>query len=116
VTIRRIEPYARLCNAVIHGQTVYLAGQCAEDTSLDMKGQTEDILRQIDALLGSVGSSKSKLLQVTIFITDLRDFDAMNEAWDAWVDKDNLPARATVEVSKLADPGWKLEMTAIAAL
>ena len=115
MTIRRLQPEARLAGAVVHGKTVYLAGQVADDTSLDAEGQTVDILRQIDALLAEAGTDKSRLLSVQIFIADLADFDAMNRAWDAWVDRDNLPARATVQAA-LHHAAWRLEITAIAAL
>jgi enamine deaminase RidA (YjgF/YER057c/UK114 family) len=113
--IRRLQPEARLSGAVVHGNTVYLAGQVADDTSLDAEGQTADILRQIDALLAEAGTDKSRLLSVQIFIADLADFDAMNRAWDAWVDPEHLPARATVQ-AKLHAPAWRLEITGIAAL
>ena len=113
--IRRLQPETRLAGAVVHGGLVYLAGQVADDTSLDVEGQTADILRQIDALLAEAGTDKSRLLTVQIFITDMADIGAMNRAWDAWLDPDAKPARATVQ-APLADPGWKLEITGIAAL
>ena len=94
MNIRRLQPETRLAGAVVHGHTVYLAGQVADDTSLDAEGQTADILRQVDALLAEAGTNKSRLLSVQIFIADLADFAAMNRAWDAWMDRDNLPARA----------------------
>ncbi|MGE0415193.1 MAG: RidA family protein [Acetobacteraceae bacterium] len=115
MTIRRLQPESRLAGAVVHGNTVYLAGQVADDPSLDAEGQTADILRQIDALLAEAGTSKARLLSCQIFLADIRDVDGMNRAWDAWLDRANLPARATVE-AKLVDPRWKVEITAIAAL
>ena len=50
-TIRRLQPEGRLSGAVVHGNTVSLAGQVAEDTSLDAEAETADIRRQIDARL-----------------------------------------------------------------
>lgn len=115
MTIQRIDPEARLSDAVIHGGTVYLAGQIARDPTADAEAQTRDILAQIDALLAKVGSSKAKLLTATVFMRDLADYDAMNRAWDAWVDPANLPARATVE-ARLADPRLRVEIIGVAAL
>ena len=115
MTIRRLQEEIRLSGAVVHGGLVYLAGQVADDTSLDVEGQTADILRQIDALLAEAGTDKSRLLSVQIFITDITQTAAMNRAWDAWMDPKAKPARATVE-AKLVDPGWKLEITGVAAL
>jgi enamine deaminase RidA (YjgF/YER057c/UK114 family) len=115
LAIRRLQPEARLCGATVHGRTVYLAGQVADDASGDAQAQTADILRQIDALLAEAGTDKRHLLMVQIFIADLADFDAMNRAWDAWIDPAHLPARATVQ-AKLHEPSWRLEITATAAL
>ncbi len=115
MTIRRLQPEQRLSGAVIHGKTVYLAGQVADDTSLDAEGQTADILRQIDALLAEAGTDKSRLLSCQVFVADIADVAAMNRAWDAWLDTANKPARATVE-AKLVDPAWKVEITGIAAI
>jgi enamine deaminase RidA (YjgF/YER057c/UK114 family) len=115
MSIRRLQPEGRLSGAVVHGNTVYLAGQVADDTSLDAEGQTADILRQIDALLDQAGTSKRYLLSVQIFIADMADFAGMNRAWDAWLDRSHKPARATVQV-QLADPSWRVEITGTAAL
>ena len=115
MTIRRLQPETRLAGAVVHGNTVYLAGQVADDPTLDAEGQTVDILRQIDALLAEAGTDKSRLLSVQIFLRDIRDITAMNRAWDAWLDPAAKPARATVQ-APLADPEWRVEITGIAAL
>ncbi len=113
--IRRLAPEARLSGAVVHAGCVYLAGQVADDATLDAEGQTADILRQIDALLAAAGTSKQYLLTVQIFLADLADFPGLNRAWDAWLDPAHKPARATVE-AKLANPAWRVEITGIAAL
>ena len=113
--IRRLAEEGRLSGAVVHAGTVYLAGQVADDATLDAEGQTADILRQIDALLAEAGTGKEHLLTVQIFIADLADFGAINRAWDAWLDPRHKPARATVE-AKLANPAWRVEITGIAAL
>ena len=105
----------RMSAAVVHGNTVYLAGMVAEDPSADIKGQTEQVLRRIDTALKSAGSDKSKLLSAQIFITDMRNFADMNAVWDAWVDKANTPARATVQAS-LANPKMLVEIMVVAAI
>ena len=115
MTITRLQPEDRLTGAVVHGNTVYLAGQVADDPTLDAEGQTADILCQIDALLAEAGTSSARLLSVQIFLSDMNDMAAMNRAWDAWLNPASKPARATVE-ALLADPRWKVEITGIAAL
>jgi enamine deaminase RidA (YjgF/YER057c/UK114 family) len=115
MTIRRIAEEQRLSGAVVGGGLIWLAGQIADDATADTEGQTADILRQIDALLTEAGTDKSRLLSVQIFIQDFADFAGMNRAWDAWIDRNHLPARATVQ-AQLADPSWRIEVTGVAAL
>jgi enamine deaminase RidA (YjgF/YER057c/UK114 family) len=113
--LRRLQPEGRLSGAVVHAGLVHLAGQVADDPTLDAEGQTADILRQIDALLTEAGTDKAHLISVQVFLADMADLDAMNRAWDAWLDRANRPARATVQ-ARLADPRWRVEMTGVAAL
>jgi enamine deaminase RidA (YjgF/YER057c/UK114 family) len=105
----------RLSDMVVHNNTIYLAGQVADDASKDVTGQTEEILGHIARLLEEAGSSKEKLLSVQIFLPDMADFPKMNAVWDTWVVPDHTPARATIE-AKLANPAYKVEIMAIAAM
>ena len=113
--IKRIEAGPRMSQAVVHGNTVYVAGQVAEDTTLDVSGQTRQILHRIDALLAAAGTDKSRLLACTIYLADIGTFGAMNDVWDSWVLAGSTPARATVEAA-LAAPEYTVEIVAIAAL
>ena len=115
MTIRRINVGKRLSEAVIHGNTVYLAGEVPDDTAKDVTGQTEEVLAKIDALLAKSGSDKSKILSAQIFLPDMKDFAGMNVAWEKWVVPGQTPARATIE-AKLANPACKVEIMCIAAL
>ncbi len=83
--IERLHTNSRMSQAVIHGDTVYLAGQVAADNSADVAGQTKQILQQIDGLLAESGSDKTKILMATIWLSDIDTFDDMNGEWDAWV-------------------------------
>ena len=114
MSIQRISPGPRFCGAVVHDSTVYVAGQTASDTSAGVRGQTEQVLKKIDELLAAAGTDKSKLLSATVYLSDIRGFDEMNAAWVAWVDKNNLPTRATVE-AKLAAAGLLVEIVVTAA-
>ena len=113
MSIQRHEQSAILSQAVEHGNTVYLAGVVAKNLNQDVKGQTKEILADIDRLLAKCGSNKSKVLSATIWVTDIRNRAPMNEVWTAWVDKANMPARACVE-AKLADPNALVEIMVIA--
>ena len=115
MSIKRIGVGPRMSQAVIHGSTVYLAGQVADKPVPSFGKQTKQILGQIDKLLKQAGSHKSKILSANVWVTDMRGFAEMNEAWDAWVDKGNTPARATVE-AKLASPEYLVEIMLTAAI
>lgn len=114
MAIDRIQPGEWNCRAVIHDNTVYLSGIVADDKTVPMKEQTEQVLAKIDAVLASAGTDKSKILSSVVYLADIDQKDGMNEAWMAWVDKDNLPARAAVGV-KLT-PGTMVEIMLCAAL
>jgi len=111
--ITRLHTNKRMSQSVIHGDTVYLAGQVAADNSADVAGQTKQILQQIDALLAESGSDKTKILMATIWLSDIGTFDQMNGEWDAWVPEGDTPARACVE-SKLANAAYKVEIRVVA--
>lgn len=113
--IQRIDAGPRMSEASIHNGIVYLAGQVPEDTSLDIEGQTREVLAAIDALLAQAGSDKTRILRAQIFLADIADFAGMNRAWDTWVVPGNAPARATVE-ARLAKPEWKVEIVVTAAV
>jgi len=114
MSVTRHDSSAILSQAVVHGDTVYLAGIVAKDLGKDVKGQTREILDDIDRLLAKCGSSKSKVLAATIWVTDIRNRAPMTEVWTEWVDKKDLPARACVE-AKLADPRALVEIMVTAA-
>ena len=113
MSIERIECGARMSQAVVHGNTVYLAGQVNKDVA-DVTAQTQAVLKQIDDLLAKTGSSKNRILSATIYLADIKTFADMNKAWDAWVASHATPARATVE-AKLAGPEYLVEIAVIAA-
>jgi enamine deaminase RidA (YjgF/YER057c/UK114 family) len=114
MSVKRINAGPRMSSAVVHGDTVYLAGLTADDAKLDVKGQTAQILAKVDKFLAEPGSDKSKVLSANIWLTDISTWSQMNEIWDAWVSPGNAPARATVE-AKLAAPGLKVEIMIQAA-
>jgi enamine deaminase RidA (YjgF/YER057c/UK114 family) len=115
MTITRIGTGPRMSKAVIHGNTVYLAGQVAvAAVGKSVTEQTKDILAQIDALLAEAGTDKTKILTTNIWLADISTFAEMNAVWDAWVAPGCTPARATVE-SKLATPQHTVEIMLTAA-
>jgi enamine deaminase RidA (YjgF/YER057c/UK114 family) len=114
MSIQRLKAGARMSQAVIHGDTVYLAGQVADDTGADAAGQTRQILAKIDALLAEAGSSRDRLLSAVGWLADVADYDCFYVVWDAWVTPGSPPARACVG-ARLAGPEYRIEIGAVAA-
>jgi enamine deaminase RidA (YjgF/YER057c/UK114 family) len=112
--VKRLHVGKRLSEIAIHNGTIYLAGQIAENTSLDIGGQTREVLSAVDRLLGEAGSDKTRILSCQLFITDMANFPGMNEVWDAWVVPGHTPPRATIE-AKLANPACLIEVLVTAA-
>ncbi|RYG03375.1 MAG: RidA family protein [Caulobacteraceae bacterium] len=113
MSIERIGSGLRMSQAVIHGDTVYLAGQVGAPGE-SVTAQTKAVLASVEALLAQAGSDKSKILSATIWLADMADFAEMNAVWDVWVDGKDAPARATGE-AKLATPDYKVEVIVVAA-
>ena len=116
--IRRIEltqpPGPRMSRCVVRGDMVYLAGLTANDTTQEIKGQTQQVLDKIDGYLAQAGTSKSNLLSANLWIKDMALFADMNSVWNAWVDPENPPARACVKAD-LARPELLVEIMVTAA-
>ena len=112
--IERQDVGPRMSKIVVHGDTVYLAGLTAEkSTGASVAEQTREILGLIDGLLEKAGTDKSKLLQATIWLQDIRTVDEMNKVWDAWVAPGAPPARACIE-ARLQSPAKMIEIRVIA--
>ncbi len=112
--LERIDPASRYAEAVIVNGLIFCAGMVPDTESDDITEQTRNILGQIDALLARCNSHKDRLVDATIYLTDLGDYAAMNREWEQWLSPGCAPARATVAV-KLADPHWKIEIKIVAA-
>ncbi len=111
--IVRHDTNARMSQAVVHDNTVYLAGQVS-DSAKDVAGQTAAVLKQIDDLLAKCGTTKERILSATIYLADIKTFGEMNKSWEAWVPAGHAPARTTLQ-APLAGPQWLVEITVVAA-
>lgn len=110
--IERIETGARMSKIVKHGGVAYLCGQVGEGETV--AEQTRDCLGRIEALLERAGSTPERILQATIWLADMADFEAMNAVWDDWVPEGHAPARACGE-ARLARANLKVEIIIVAA-
>ena len=114
-TVQRIGMGARLSEAAVFNGVVYLAGMVPEQGDTDLRGQTEDVLAQVEQRLQEAGSDKSRILRAQIFLTNIADIGEMNVVWDAWVVPGSAPPRATVQ-ALLANPSWHIEIVVTAAV
>jgi enamine deaminase RidA (YjgF/YER057c/UK114 family) len=115
MSITRNHSNVRMSQSVIHGETIYLAGQVASDSSANISVQTEQVLDKIDQLLAEAGSNKSRILSAQIWLANIGHFAEMNQVWDTWVAKGDAPARACIE-ARLASPDLLVEIGIIAAV
>lgn len=111
--ITRHESSSVYSKAVEANGAVYTAGIVPGDLSRDVKGQTEEVLAEIDRLLGLCGTNKTHVVSATIWLSDIRLREAMNEAWIAWLGGKDAPVRACVE-AKLVDPRMLVEIAVVA--
>lgn len=114
MSISRYHSNYRMSQMVIHGDTVYLAGQVANTASADVKTQTQEVLAKVDALLAEAGTDKSKILSAIVWVANMGHFAPMNAIWDALVPEGNQPTRACTE-ARLASPDLLVEVGIVAA-
>lgn len=107
--ITRTDAGPVLAKAVEYHGFVFLQGCTAQDLSKDVVGQTQETLAQIDELLETHGTDKTRLLQAQIWLKDIRDREAMNRVWSAWLPEAGAPARACVQAN-MADPRHLVEI------
>ena len=108
--IHRINPCKRWSDVTVFNGIVTFTEAADTDTSADIKGQVEQIFNQAEASLSLVDSDKSRILAVTIYVTDLANMDVLNDVWDSWFPQDCAPSRACVK-AELVDPNLLVEMT-----
>lgn len=112
--IKRIETGRRMSQAVVNGGLVWLAGQCGKSGD-SIPDQTRTALSKVERLLTDAGSDKTRILNTTIWLADIGDYDAMNAVWDAWIPEGCAPARACGE-ARLAGTRFDVEIICVAAV
>lgn len=95
--IKRINCSARAASLVLSGSLAETSGLVATaNDAEDIQAQTRSVLDQAEKLFEAAGLSKANMTRVQIWLANMDEFSAMNEVYDVWVDKNNLPARACV--------------------
>ena len=112
--IQRLDFDTRVHHGVVHNGTVYLTGQVGTP-GLSAGDQMQEVLDKIDTLLAKAGSSRDNILHVQMWLDDIRDFDAVNKVWDAWITPAHAPARSSGE-GRMAKAGMLVELIVTAAI
>ncbi|WP_028115226.1 RidA family protein [Ferrimonas senticii] len=113
MSITRINPSEKWSDVTVFNQMAHFV-EVAEDTSADFAGQTLQLFAQAEQNLALVGSDKSKLISVTIYVTDFTNLATFNELWVQWLPQGCAPSRACLKV-ELADPDYLVEIAFVAA-
>lgn len=118
---KAIGPYAQAIAVANGGRTVFCSGQIPLDpvsgevvAAGDIRGQTEQVLRNLSAVLTAAGASLAAVVKTTVYLTDLQEFAAVNEVYARYFPQ-QPPARATVQVAGLPR-GVAIEIDAIAVV
>ncbi|WP_455427083.1 RidA family protein [Dryocola sp. LX212] len=114
--IKRIDSSPRMSQASLNGNLVVLSGQISEGHGVTE--QAENLFRHIDELLRKAGTSKSKVIYANIFLTDMNNYELFNQVWDQWIDSENgqSPSRSAIQVARLANPEWQVEVQVFAGI
>ncbi len=114
MSVKRIGTTARWSDAVIHNNTVYLV-EVPSNLDGNISEQAKNLLSSVESRLLEVGSNKSNILMVTIYLSSINHIGAFNEIWDTWLPASTAPVRACVE-ARLANPAYLVEIQLTAAL
>jgi 2-iminobutanoate/2-iminopropanoate deaminase len=105
--------------AVRAGDSIYVAGQVPIDPATnqptlgDIRRETRQVLNNVKRILEGCGASLADVVRTTVYLTDVKDFAAMNEVYAEYFGEAK-PARTTIAVAALPLAGAKLEIDAIA--
>jgi reactive intermediate/imine deaminase len=114
-------PISHYADAVRAGELLFVSGCIAVDGEGNLVGgddvvaQARRVFENVGAVLAAAGASPNDVVKVTLFLTDVDDRPAINEVRKAWFGE-TRPASTLVEVSRLAIPGAKIEVEAVAVL
>eukprot|EP01041_Mallomonas_annulata_P002023 gene2023-3932_t len=109
--INRFDVDARFTDAIRYGNLVFMSGQVG--TGKTAEEATVEALACVDAALKKAGTDKSRVVEITIWLADMEDYDAMNKIYDQWLVPGKPPCRACIQ-AKLAKPEYRVEIRAIA--
>nr|WP_269460938.1 RidA family protein [Vibrio splendidus] len=114
VKIHRINPTKRWSDVTVFNGIASFVEVPETDTRAGIKSQVQQIFDQAEEMMSLVDSDKSRVLSVTIYLTDFANFDTLNEVWESWFPEGCAPSRACVK-AELANPELLVEMSFMVA-
>lgn len=108
--IERIDVKEGCARVVVHDHVAYFTGHVSAKQEATLGEQTATVLARYDELFGIYGYKKENILMMTVYIRDISKVDEFNAAWDAWVDKENAPAKVCVEATMGGKGNYLLEL------
>jgi len=117
MSIQRIDTKPTYSEIVINNNIVYLSGQVPNDyAGAEFKKQVKEVFSLIDFQLQRVGSNKTKILNLQIFLTDPANYGEMNNVFLEWMPEGKAPARNTICGVRFPNPKWQIEVVVTAAI
>ena len=111
--IQRVNPSPRWSDVTIFNEIAHFV-EVAADSSSDIHEQVTQVLTQAEQTLLGFGSDKSRILSVTIYVTDFNHLKVLNLVWEDWLPENCAPSRACIK-AELVDPSLLLEIAFVAA-
>ena len=111
--INRYDVESRFTDAIEYGGFVFISGQIGEGDSVEE--QTRSALHCVDLALAKAGTDKSRVMECSCYLTDIKDYARMNSVYDEWLVGIKPPTRTVLQV-KLFHPVCRVEFKVVAAL
>ncbi len=112
--IQRINPAPKWSDATVFNGIGHFVEVAEAPENASLESQVAQIFEQAEASLATFNSDKTRLLSVTIYLTDFAYLETFNQLWQDWLPEGSAPSRACVK-AELADPDYLLEITFVAA-
>jgi enamine deaminase RidA (YjgF/YER057c/UK114 family) len=109
--VKRYDVDSRFSDAIRYGELVFISGQVGSGETIEEQMKTA--LASVDAALAKANTDKTMILEVTIWLADMADYDEMNKVYDAWLPPKQPACRACIQ-AKLASPDYRVEVRVIA--
>lgn len=112
--IHRINPTRRWSDITVFNGIAHFVEVPEADLTAGIESQAQQIFDQAEQSLSRIDSDKTRILSVTIYVTDFANLEALNAQWDSWFPDGTAPSRACVK-AELANPEYLVEMAFVAA-